>query len=117
MRARQTTEPAEAGALRAEIGQDMRVPANHVAKNGDPAAELREMFEAPDTAGLARLASDRESPPQRLARCLSRPQRQRVDDGEAEAAGRHGVLFRRLVLVEGDLHAGNPWHRTYFLNQ
>src|SRR5262245_13454153 len=30
-----------------------------------------------------------------------------VDDGEAEAARRHGVLIGRLVLVKGDLHAGH----------
>ena len=50
MSARQTTEPAEAETLRAEIGQDMRVLANYV-------AELREIFEAPDTAGLMGFAA------------------------------------------------------------
>jgi len=57
MSARQTTEPAEAETLRAEIGQDMRVLANYVAENVDPVAELREMFEAPDTAGLMGFAA------------------------------------------------------------
>jgi post-segregation antitoxin (ccd killing protein) len=36
--------------LRTEIHQDMAALADYVAAHGDPAAELREMFDAPDAA-------------------------------------------------------------------
>jgi antitoxin CcdA len=40
----------EADLLRAEIGRDMVALADYVAAHGDPAAELREMFDGPDAA-------------------------------------------------------------------
>src|SRR5688572_8933228 len=36
-----------------------------------------------------------------------------VDDGKPEAARRRGMVFGRLVLVEGDLQALNARHRLH----
>jgi len=38
----------EAEVLRAEIRQDMQALADYIAEHGDPAAELRELFDPPD---------------------------------------------------------------------
>jgi post-segregation antitoxin (ccd killing protein) len=46
----QALREKQAELLRAEIRQDMIALANYIAANGDPAAELQEMFGAPDAA-------------------------------------------------------------------
>ncbi len=55
--------------------------------------------------------------PQLLARGLPGLQRLRIDDRQAEAARRHGVVRRVLVLVERDLHAGDAGHRAHLVHQ
>ena len=40
-----------------------------------------------------------------------------VHDREPEAARRHRVLARRLVLVEGDLHARHGRHRAHLIDE
>jgi hypothetical protein len=40
---------SESDLLRAEIRQDMKALAAYIAEHGDPAAELRELFEGRDT--------------------------------------------------------------------
>ena len=46
----QALKTHEAERLKAEIREDIKALASYVAKHGDPAAELRDMFEAPDAA-------------------------------------------------------------------
>jgi antitoxin CcdA len=46
----QALREKQAELLRAEIRQDMVALADYVAAHGDPAAELREMFDGPDAA-------------------------------------------------------------------
>src|ERR1700730_15880432 len=55
--------------------------------------------------------------PEPLARGERLAEIETVDDGEAETAGRHGVLFRRAVLVESDLHAGDAGRALDRVNQ
>src|ERR1700722_7655429 len=64
-----------------------------------------------------RTASRHQDSPQFLPRDLAGLQRQRIDDREAKAAWRHGVMRRILVLVEGDLHAGDAGHRARLIHQ
>src|SRR5580700_11494820 len=54
--------------------------------------------------------------PEPLARGKRFAEIETVDDGQAEAAGRHGVLFRRAVLMEGDLHAGDAGRALDLVN-
>ena len=46
----QALKTREAEVLRAEIRQDMKALADYITEHGDPAAELREMFDPPDAA-------------------------------------------------------------------
>ena len=46
----QALKAREADVLRGEIRQDMKALADYIAERGDPAAELREMFDPPDAA-------------------------------------------------------------------
>src|ERR1700741_5237192 len=55
--------------------------------------------------------------PQPLARRLRLAEIETVDDGQAEAAGRHGVVLGRAVLVEGDLHAGDAGYALDLVKQ
>src|SRR5580692_10390554 len=45
--------------------------------------------------------------PELLARGKRSAEIETVDDRQAETPGRHGVVLRRAVLMEGDLHAGD----------
>ena len=49
---------------------------------------------------------------QYLPRRSPRLQRPCVDHRQSEAAGRHGMMRGVPILVEGDLHAGNPVDRA-----
>ncbi len=55
--------------------------------------------------------------PQPIARSLAGGQRVGVDDGEAEATGRHGVVRGVAFLVEGDLYRGNARHAAHRIHQ
>jgi post-segregation antitoxin (ccd killing protein) len=46
----QALKAHEAERLKAEIRDDIKALATYVAEHGDPTAELRDMFEAPDAA-------------------------------------------------------------------
>ena len=46
----QALKAREADVLRQEIRQDMKALADYIAEHGGPAAELRAMFDPPDTA-------------------------------------------------------------------
>jgi post-segregation antitoxin (ccd killing protein) len=46
----QALKAREAELLRGEIRQDMKALADYIAEHGDPAAELRELFDTPDAA-------------------------------------------------------------------
>ncbi|HUD62574.1 MAG TPA: type II toxin-antitoxin system CcdA family antitoxin [Acetobacteraceae bacterium] len=46
----QALKAREAEILRGEIRQDMKALADYIAEHGDPAAELRDMFDPPDAA-------------------------------------------------------------------
>src|SRR5579863_621923 len=46
-----------------------------------------------------------------------RAQIKTVDDGKAKATGRHGVVLRRQVFVERDLHAGDARYRPDIVDQ
>src|SRR5579863_4395915 len=40
-----------------------------------------------------------------------------VDNCEPKAAGRHGMVLRRTILVKGDLHTGDARDTLYLLHQ
>src|SRR6516164_10529286 len=48
--------------------------------------------------------------PQPLPRRERCGQVEAIDDGETKAAGRHGVALGRMILMKGDLHAGDARH-------
>src|SRR6476659_6948418 len=58
-----------------------------------------------------------EMPAQHLARRLPFLQIEGIDDRYPEPARRHGVALRRLVLVEGDLHARHTRHGRHLPHQ
>src|ERR1700686_1207590 len=53
--------------------------------------------------------------PQARARRQRGGQIEGIDDGEAEPAGRHRMLFRLHILVKGDLHAGDTGTASYLI--
>src|SRR5580704_15498340 len=55
--------------------------------------------------------------PKPLARGKRFAEIETVDDGQAETAGWHGVVLRRAVLMEADLHAGDAGRALDLVNE